>query len=330
MNNDSQPLVSVVVITYNQERYIEQCLKGIASQKFDFNYEVVLRDDHSTDSTFDIATELKERCGLKNFRMYRNTENEGMGPNFFSAVSLCRGRYIAICEGDDYWTDNSKLRLQTEAMQENTGVGMSIHPCLIDNGSSKRICRFDYADHARTFYLEDILSSAGQFAPTASYMFRREVLLSTPSWVQDAPLLDFFLEAWAAHSGGCLYYPKAMSAYRIFSHNSFTDQIRSDNGETLIQVGMEMLQCMDKLELALDLHADQTSFRRSIHVLLIAIGNLRLGRYLEFQLEIERAKRLSVNNNLTLKVLYFFRFLPRVARLALSCRRIVYQMFKRG
>lgn len=111
-------MISVIVLTYNQEQYITQTLDGILTQEIDVPFEIVIGNDASTDHTEDICkrylAEYPDRI-----RLISNVINKGLVRNFIDVLKECRGNYIALCDGDDYWIDNHKLLKQWIYMQEH-------------------------------------------------------------------------------------------------------------------------------------------------------------------------------------------------------------------
>ena len=110
----SKPLVSVVMITYNHEKYIKQSLDAILSQQTNFDFEVVVGEDKSTDSTLEICKSYGDKINL----IYSDN-NVGMIPNYIRTIRAAKGKYIAVCEGDDYWIDPLKLQKQVDFLETN-------------------------------------------------------------------------------------------------------------------------------------------------------------------------------------------------------------------
>lgn len=117
--------LSVFVVTYNQEKYIRQCLDSILMQKVDFDYEVVVGEDHGTDSTRIICEDYAGK--YPQVRLLPLTENLGVAKNWRRVLSECTGDYIAMCEGDDYWTDPFKLQKQVDFMDANAEFSLCFH-----------------------------------------------------------------------------------------------------------------------------------------------------------------------------------------------------------
>lgn len=115
--------MSIVCITYNHECYIEQALNSFLSQKTNFSYEIVVGDDNSMDSTAAII----QRYSQENHDLIKphfQSENIGMMENFLHTMSRARGKYIAICDGDDYWIDQEKLQTQIDILEGNSAIGL--------------------------------------------------------------------------------------------------------------------------------------------------------------------------------------------------------------
>lgn len=117
---DLKYTVSICVICYNQADYIEETLNGILNQKVNFAVELILSNDCSTDNTDKIITEISNNYhGKISIRYINHQKNIGMMPNFISSLEKCNGKYIALCDGDDYWVDENKLQRQVDFLDNN-------------------------------------------------------------------------------------------------------------------------------------------------------------------------------------------------------------------
>lgn len=112
--------VSACIITYNHEKYIRECLEGAINQIIDYEYEIVISDDKSSDNTLQICLEYASKYPNL-IRILPSEFNLGMIGNWIKSISNCKGKYIALCEGDDYWTDPLKLKKQVDFLEENGG-----------------------------------------------------------------------------------------------------------------------------------------------------------------------------------------------------------------
>lgn len=125
-------MVSVCCITYNQKDYIRDAIEGFLKQKTNFDYEIIIHDDASTDGTTEILKEYEERYPGK-FRIIYEEENQYQkGSSFIRAMyEQAKGKYIAVCEGDDYWCDENKLQLQVDYMEQNQECSFCFHNAII-------------------------------------------------------------------------------------------------------------------------------------------------------------------------------------------------------
>lgn len=126
LHNDTMPLLSVCMVTYNQENWISNAIDGVLLQETTFSIELVIADDCSTDETLKVVEEYQRKYP-KLIKIIKNPKNLGLDGNFSNALNHCSGKYIAICEGDDYWTFNQKLQTQFDYMQSNPDIVLTSH-----------------------------------------------------------------------------------------------------------------------------------------------------------------------------------------------------------
>lgn len=130
----SQPLVSVCMITYNHEKFIRQAIESVLCQRTNFQYELIIGEDGSTDNTRLICEEYSMR--YSNVRLLPKGCNKGYRINFLETLKAASGKYVALCEGDDYWSDPQKLQQQFDVLERNAEVIICYHDAdiLYDNG----------------------------------------------------------------------------------------------------------------------------------------------------------------------------------------------------
>ena len=144
--------VSVLCCTYNHERFIRESLEGIVSQETDFDFEIIVADDASTDHTQDIIREFAERYPDQ-FRLVLRTENVGIGENYYQALSMVEGEYLAICDGDDVWVDTQKLQKQVDFLDAKTDY------MVICTSFQRREFRENQPCEDSVFYVNDYIQS---------------------------------------------------------------------------------------------------------------------------------------------------------------------------
>jgi len=232
--------VSVAMITYYHEEYIRAAIDGILMQETDFNFEIVIGEDASNDNTPDIINGYMEKHPGK-FRVIFHRENIGMMPNFVQTLNSCKGSYIALCEGDDYWVDKSKLQKQVDFLEANEDFSGCFHNVI---AKDERLAQLDpkpWRIYDRdVFNLKDTFSRTALFH-TCSFVFRKSAL-ETPKWFMNVKSGDMSLFAIVASKGNLKLLPGNMSVYRKndggVTHN---EQLKDYHSNRLI-----LWNCIDK------------------------------------------------------------------------------------
>lgn len=155
--------VSVYVITYNQERYIAQCLEGIVSQQTDFAFEAIVIDDCSTDNTPAIIIEYARRYPhiIRPVRPPYNRYSRGESKFLLDFLPIAKGKYIAICEGDDFWTHAGKLQRQADFLDSHPGYAAHAHRHSVLNETDLDPTGADYKCAQKEGLLDPIMLLAG-------------------------------------------------------------------------------------------------------------------------------------------------------------------------
>ncbi|WP_136805342.1 glycosyltransferase family 2 protein [Desulfosediminicola flagellatus] len=212
------PLVSVCVITYNQQDYIRQCLDGILMQQTDFLFEICLGEDESTDETRVICQEYADKYpGQINLILRSQSDParaEYTSPALFNwneTLKACKGKYIAICEGDDYWTDPKKLQKQVDFLEENDAYSLVFHSVDVqfEGDTVEENCFL----HLRNgdYSVRDILLRWS--VPTCSTLFRSAVLGQMP-YSKEFVMGDIVLFLICAERGKLFCMNYNMATYR--------------------------------------------------------------------------------------------------------------------
>lgn len=172
-----KPLVSICSITYNHAPFIRQCLDGMLMQKTDFPFEIIINDDCSTDGTTEIIKEYAEKYPaiVKPIFHKENQYQKGIRGMFQRFVfPKAQGKYIALCEGDDYWTDPLKLQKQVDFLESHPDYSLCFHNAVVHyeggNKGDHLFANFDTGTFGRKELTDRWL------APTASFVFRKTVL----------------------------------------------------------------------------------------------------------------------------------------------------------
>ncbi|KAF1081450.1 MAG: putative glycosyltransferase [Candidatus Rifleibacterium amylolyticum] len=210
--NSTQPLVSVVCITYNHERFIRDAIESFLAQETDFAFSIVIAEDCSSDNTLAIVDEY---CRLypRVIKLIKNEKNLGVIENFFRTIDSVTTKYAAVCEGDDYWTNPHKLQTQIDFLQENPEYSMVCHPVTILNETQncaavKKAYEKFVSGH---FTTRDILR--GHFIPTPSLTFKTDAF-HLYDWMLACRSGDIALEIILSLSGPGYFMPEPMAVYR--------------------------------------------------------------------------------------------------------------------
>ena len=171
-----EPLLSVVCITYNHEKYIRQCLDGILMQKTNFPFEIVISDDVSKDETHNIIKTYANNVLNVEIRDVSPSNNLGVINNWRHAHDCIRGKYVAYCEGDDYWIDDNKLQKQVDYLESHPECGMCITDFRIqvDTQSAKSKPAFGSLSFPKPIIFQEHLFNAGYIGPM-TWVYRAEL-----------------------------------------------------------------------------------------------------------------------------------------------------------
>jgi glycosyltransferase involved in cell wall biosynthesis len=222
--NRINPVVSVTVPTYQHIGYIRDCLDGILMQKTEFHYEILLGEDDSTDGTREICREYAEKHPdkIRLFLRDRKTSHYKSGDisvvfNWFFLLLSARGKFIAICDGDDYWIDPEKLQKQVNYLEANPECSWCFHPARVVYADGKRpdyIVKPVPIPKNHKFSIKDIVLGGGGFFITASSIFKSQAINSPPDWFLSASAGDYPLALIATDKGQAGYIDDIMCVYR--------------------------------------------------------------------------------------------------------------------
>jgi glycosyltransferase involved in cell wall biosynthesis len=249
------PLVSIACVTYNHKGYIRQCLEGFLSQVTTFPVEILVHDDASYDGTSGIIREYASNFPtiVKPIFQKENQYSRGVRPLRDIIFPLTKGKYTALCEGDDYWTDPNKLSKQVDALEEDTSAALCLHNSIIqfETGESapkvaiKRVKKvldlYDFID-LDYFHESGGLTSRGH---TSSLVFRTQLASTFPPWFKKAASGDLYLQMFLASNGVGLFIDEVMSVYRVNS-GGITRSSPAHQGHTLAKNRIEMLSYVNE------------------------------------------------------------------------------------
>lgn len=269
------PLVSVCCVTYNHAKFIKQALEGFIAQKTDFSFEVIVSDDCSTDGTSEIIKEYAKQYTNIIKPIYHN-HNIGSYNNLIDAANACKGEYVAMCDGDDYWIDENKLQKQVDFMDTHKDCNLCFHPVIIkyDDGSQKDVT-FPKARHRfykKTLNINELLKY--NFIQTNSVMYRwefgRDNKLENILPKNILPV-DYYLHLLHASKGKICFLPDIMAVYRRHKNSIWYGV--NDSDAWFLKYGIEHLNFYDAVEKNFDVNKTKEKSEMIRNIVLASLRN---------------------------------------------------------
>jgi glycosyltransferase involved in cell wall biosynthesis len=239
------PKVSILCSTYNQDQYISFALESFLSQETSFEYEIVVHDDASTDSTPKILREYYEKHSDKMTVVFQRENQYSKGhfePVLVEALHADADVFV-ICDGDDYFISPKKLQYQMDRLEAYPDVELAFHPVYKEfpNGTREIFCR--HSDEEYVFSTNRVITGTGGFCPTVSLMITRRALFSIPQNVLSVmPVGDVFIQLYGAAKGGALYLPEPLAVYRVNSATSVSSSLAIASIDRKIRSNIDMAQ----------------------------------------------------------------------------------------
>ena len=212
----ARPLVSVLMTVFNHAPFVERAIRSVLQQETLFAFELVVGDDRSTDASRDVVAALNREFEGRIVSVL-STVNVGEVRNIAQTLAVCRGQYIALIDGDDYWTDPNKLQRQVDYLKARTECSLCFHDVvMIDSHGGEK----PWVAQKIFSSLEDILQS--NFIATSSVMFRRSALPDLPPWYFDMQWGDWPLYVLLAQRGLLGRIASPMGVYRIHAGGAWS------------------------------------------------------------------------------------------------------------
>lgn len=289
--------VTVITITYNQEKFIKKALDSIVSQKTNFNFEVVVSDDCSTDSTPKIIKEYAKKYP-KIIKPFLKEKNVGSLNNFISALDRVNSQYIAFCDGDDYWCDDNKLQTQVDFLDNNIDYSMCFHQTRVFFEAGERPDSVFPSDNFRkTSSFDDLVKE--NFLPANSVMYRsifnkkNKASSIIPNYIDPG---DYFVHLLHAKTGKIYFINKVMSCYR--RHNGGVWWLSCQDGkenEFMLKYGASYLKFFKAVESTFNL--DASTYLAQKENLINKLSAIYLDRKMFDELIILRNENEEMFNN---------------------------------
>jgi len=248
LENMLNPTVSIFCMVYNHEKYISECLEGFLFQKCNFNYTIVLGEDFSRDNSRNIILEYVEKYPGK-FKLLLHNENVGANKNQELVFKNCHGKYIAMCEGDDYWTDPLKLQKQVDSLEENPTLDICSHVSRNFNDDIKKDVGIvgDNGKEVKVIPTLEVILRFGYVCPMQSILIRKNRIDEFKTLTLNAFGGHGIMQVLWSHPNGVLYLPDVMGVYRSNSENSITKKVLT-NKEYYLDVLKTQIEKLKELD----------------------------------------------------------------------------------
>lgn len=214
--------ITILLITYNHSKHLEKSVESILCQQLDEPFEIVVADDGSTDATIAILKRYAEQNSHIEFKFLHSTENLGITANYQRAFSACRGEYVAVMEGDDYWLSPYKLAKQRDFLDEHWECDLcSVNYFVYE----EKRCQFTPRVAIGTGHIvlgaRDLIADnlVGNFS---TCMYRRKALDLLPSGVFEISSYDWIINICIARNGLIGFLQEPMSVYRIHGDGAWS------------------------------------------------------------------------------------------------------------
>jgi glycosyltransferase involved in cell wall biosynthesis len=214
--------ISIVITTHNHEKYITQCLESILCQKGDFQMEIIIGDDCSTDDTRAIAQQFQDKNpGI--ISLLPPEKNLGVTKNLERCLNACSGNYIAICEGDDYWTDAYKLQKQKDLLELNKDFSMCFSAIMLYYEEENILVpHHDQVSLKKDFITIEDLIEINYIGNFSCCMYRTDVLKRLPEGIFNLYAVDWLFNMACGQMGKIGFLRDRMSVYRLHSSGAWT------------------------------------------------------------------------------------------------------------
>ena len=231
------PVVSICSLAYNHEKFIRECLDGFLMQATTFPVEILIHDDASTDGTATIIREYAARYPhiIKPIYQKENQYSKGVNPFLPFVYPRAKGKFIALCDGDDYWTEPSKLQMQVDFMESHPDYSGCFHNVnVVYEDGLKSMHPMLPKPLKHTFTLQDLV--AGNCIPTCSNLFRTRLFPDFPAWYAHMRVGDWPLHVLNAEHGDIGYIDRILAVYRVHAGGVWSSSFLSDGFKMSIQV----------------------------------------------------------------------------------------------
>ena len=252
---NTKPIVSIICLTFNQEKYVRDCFEGFVMQQTNFQYEVLVYDDASKDGTPAIIREYAAKYPdiFKPTLYEKNNYLQGLGyVGLYTGIREAQGTYVAYCEGDDYWTDPKKLQKQVDFLESHPDYEICAHDTQIKFERSQQTESILFSQTDVNLFLDRRNRAEYQLADTLtgnifhiSSLMYRNFDIQLPEWIHEISAFDMVFYMLLAKEGKVHVLQDAMSVYRIHSDSLTSSGVEYQTAIPFLQLSVDVLLRMN-------------------------------------------------------------------------------------
>lgn len=288
------PLLSVIILAYNHEVYISKCIENALKQEVKFNFEIIIGEDFSSDKTRDICKSYAESNPdmirlILNDRsnvIYHDGSPTGRY-NLMYCFSQARGKYIALCDGDDYWTNKYKIQKQVAFLEANEEYSYCGHKSKSKSNSDINKISLNLQE----FGFKELLQK--NFLNTSTLMFRQDSIKDLPAIFKNVPAGDWYLQLFAIKNSKAYVLPDYMSVYRLHEKgvwSNLNNRERCLNGVKTLEGIKQLYNDKESIVLINEaIESRKKDFgiieRSRIEKILLKINRIRIFNWINFRLK---------------------------------------------
>ncbi|WP_391116736.1 glycosyltransferase [Psychrobacillus sp. L3] len=312
-------LVSISCITYNHEKFIADAIDSFLMQETNFKFEILIHDDASTDRTAYKIREYEKKYPdlIKTIYQTENQYSKGVLVSRFN-YERAKGKYLAICEGDDFWTDPNKLQKQVDYMEKHPECSLCVHAGNLVSASERKLLSQNRPNSKnKIFTVAETIEGGGGLFLTNSMLCLTEFVQNRPNFIENAPVEDYPLAINLSLRGTVYYIDEFMSSYRVGDSGSWTARNLS-SFEKKIKHFNEIADMLDEINRYTNFQYEnvltRTKKRNQFSLLLEQrkYKEVKIGEFKDIYLELGYKSRI---------IIFLEQYYPGILRFMISAKR---------
>jgi glycosyltransferase involved in cell wall biosynthesis len=260
---DKVPSVSVLLVTYNHAKFVRQALDGVLMQQTAFDFEIVAVDDCSTDGTLGILQDYEKQH--PKLRVLPAPENLGISRNYQRGFAACRGEFVAVLEGDDYWISPRKLEITREFLKRNPSCSFCFHRIFRHDQHPETVMIFPPHWTVEQILTVNELATENFSAGMSTCVYRRAIIAGLSPQLWELDVREWFFNMVVAQHGPIGYVPQVLSVYRTHPGGIWALKSRAEKESEL----QRLLDSYDKF-LEFKYQKEFDSFRKKLSPVFVS------------------------------------------------------------